>query len=247
MKLLQKLDPRTKIVLVMVISTLSILMNEVLWLAGLLAAAYLMLFLGGMKPGEVFPRLKRFLFLFVALLVIQSIFSPSGAPLITVGEIHLVTTGGVLKGIAVILRMLIIVTSAMMLLTSSPMELVLALIRFGVPYEIAFMVLMAIRFLPVLGEEVRDALTAIQLRGVKIKEIPLGQKIKVYTYIFMPVTASALLKAKKTAIAMEARAFRAFPRRSYLDELHLRGRDYAVMALALAAGLGCCSAYFLVR
>ena len=50
------------------------------------------------------------------------------------------------------------------------------MIRFGVPYEIAFMVLMAIRFLPVLGEEVRDALTAIQLRGVKIKEIPLGQK-----------------------------------------------------------------------
>ena len=247
MKLLQKLDPRTKIVLVLVISTLSILITGVLWLVGLLAATLLLLLLGGMKPGEIFSRLKRFLFLFVALLVIQSIFSPAGAPLLTVGGIHLVTTGGILKGISVILRMLTIISSAMLLLTSSPMDLVLGLIRFKVPYEIAFMVLMAIRFLPVLGDEVRDALTAIQLRGVKIKEIPLGQKIKVYTYIFLPVTASALLKAKKTAIAMEARAFRAFPRRTYLDELHLCGRDYAVMALALVAGLGYCSAYFLVR
>lgn len=247
MQCLQKLDPRTKMVLVVVISTLSVIITDVLWLLALLLVSLLLLLLAGMGPAMLFSRLKRFFYLFLVLLVIQSIFSPAGTPLVTVGNIHLVTVGGILKGVAVILRMLIIISSAMLLLTARPMELVLGLIRLKIPYEIAFMVLLAIRFLPVLVEEVRDALTAIQLRGVNIKEIPLGQKIRVYTYIFMPVVVSALLKAKKTAVAMEARAFRAYPRRTYLDELALSGGDYAAITAALLFGLGVGTVYFLGR
>ncbi|MGB4242978.1 MAG: energy-coupling factor transporter transmembrane component T [Dethiobacteria bacterium] len=246
-KFVEKLDPRTKIVLVVVISTLSIIITDVLWLAGLLLLSLLLLFMAGFSPASIFSRFRRFLYLFLVLLIVQSIFAPSGEPIITIGGIQLVTMGGLLKGVAVVVRMLIIISSALLLLTAKPMELVLGLIRLKIPYEIAFMVLLAIRFLPVLVEEVQDALTAIQLRGVKIKEIPLGQKIKVYTYIFMPVVVSALMKAKKTAISMEARAFRAYPHRTYLEELKLKSFDYATIAAALLFGAGLGAAYFMGR
>lgn len=247
MNLAQRFDPRTKIILVVVISTLSVVITDPLWLFGLFALSLALLCLSGMRLLEVFSRLRRFLFLFAALLVIQSIFTSTGEPLITIGEITLVTTGGVLRGTAVVLRMLTVISSALLLLSSQPMDLVLGLIRLRVPYEIAYMVLLAIRFLPVLGEEVKDALTAIQLRGVNINKIPLGRKVRVYTYIFMPVVVSALMKARQTAMVMEARAFRAYPRRTYLDELILKPADYAVMTAALLAGAGLCSIYFLGR
>ena len=246
-QLMHQLDPRTKLALVVAISTLSIVVTSVLWQLGLLLTSLMLLLLAGIGPARVFTRLRRFVILFVTLLLIQSIFSPAGEPLLTVGSVHLITTGGILKGVSVILRMLTIVSSAMLLTTSKPMDLVHGLIRLKIPYEIAFMVLLAMRFLPVLVEEVRDVLTAIQLRGVKLKKIPLGQKVRVYTYIFMPVVVSALLKAKKTAVAMEARAFRAYEKRTYLDELTLNRADYAVMTVALLAGCGLGTIYVLGR
>ncbi len=247
LELVKTLDPRTKLLLVVVISTLSIVVTDVLWQLGLFLFSLGLLHLGGIGPVKVFSRLRRFLVLFAAVLAIQSLFAPAGDPLLTIGSLHVITRGGLIKGASVILRMLTIISSAMLLLTSGPMRLVLGLIHLRIPYEIAFMVLLAIRFLPVLGEEVRDALTAIQLRGVRIKEIPLGQKIRVYTYIFMPVVVSALLKAKKTAVAMEARAFRAHTQRTYLDELTLGRKDYAIMAATLLTGCGLCTIYLLGR
>jgi len=244
---MQRLDPRSKLLLVVVVTTLAILYTDVKWLFGLFVISLLFLYLGGTDTTFIISKTKRFFPLFITLLVIQSIFSPAGEPLLTLGSVHVVTLGGIVKGISVILRMLIVISSAMILLTSSSMKLVLGLIRLKIPYEIAFMVLLAMRFLPVLGEEVRDALVAIQLRGVKIKEIPLGEKVRVYTYIFMPVIVSSLLKAKKTAIAMEARAFRAYERRSYLYELSLRRVDYLFMINVLLISSGLSVLYYLGR
>ncbi|MDY6827285.1 MAG: energy-coupling factor transporter transmembrane component T [Bacillota bacterium] len=247
LQLMQRLDPRTKLLLVVLISTMAILFTDILWLAALFCSTLLFLFLGGMGPSFLAAKMKRFLFLFLALLVIQSIFSPAGEPLLAVGSLNIITTGGIVKGLSVILRMLVIISSAMILLTSDSMDLVLGFVHLRIPYEIAFMVLLAMRFLPVLEEEIRDALVAVQLRGVNIKEIPLGQKIKIYTYIFMPVVVSSLLKAKQTAIAMEARAFRAYERRTYLKELTLQKADYALMVVVLLAGIALFTIYFTGR
>ncbi len=247
LQLMQQLDPRSKFLIVVVISTLAIIITDPLWLAALLLCTLCLLFVGGMGPSFLISRLKRFLSLFVALLVIQSIFAPAGETLISIGSLSLITTGGIIKGVSVVLRMLIVVSSAMILLTANSMDMVLGFVRLKVPYEIAFMVLLAMRFLPVLVEEVQDTLIAIQLRGVKIKEIPLGQKMKIYTSIFVPLVVSSLLKARKTAIAMEARAFRAYDRRTYLNELSLGRMDYAVMTGTIIAGIISCFIYMIGR
>jgi len=94
------------------------------------------------------------------------------------------------------------------------------------------MVTMAIRFLPLLRDEAVDMLTAIQLRGVNLKKIPLLRRLKMYSYLLAPLLISVLLKARDLSLAMEMRAFRAFPRRTSLRTLYLQPADYLVMAMA---------------
>lgn len=182
-------------------------------------------------------QIKRFIPLFFGLIIIQSVFSPSGTALLAIKDVPLLTSGGVTRGISVILRMFIIISSALILTTSSYQEIIAGLIKMKVPYEIAFMVLLAIRFLPVLMEEFTDAITAIQLRGVRIDRIPFGEKVKIYTYNLMPVVAGSVLKAKKVAVSMETRAFRAYPTRTYIQEINITAKDYLVIFLSLIAGL----------
>ena len=104
------------------------------------------------------------------------------------------------------------------------------------------MVLLATRFIPVLAEDFRDALVAIQLRGVDLESISLKQKFNLYTYILMPVVAGALIRARRIAIAMDARAFRAHKYRTWLDWPALNNVDWLLLILVF---LGTFAAYAL--
>jgi len=243
--LLREIDPRAKLVATLVLSTLAILVQDIVSLFGLFLCTLVFLAFFKVNIWALYPRIKKFLPLFLGLLVIQSIFSPSGMTLISVAGIKIITYGGIEKGITVVLRLFVVISAAMILTTSSAEKIILGLVKLRIPYEIAFMVLLAIRFLPVLVEEFTDVMTAIQLRGVEIEKIPLSKKLRVYTYILMPVVAGAIIRAKKTAIAMEARAFRAYPKRTYINDLTITRRDYLIIMFFLIFGIVFYLIYFI--
>lgn len=231
-------DPRVKLVAVIVLSTLAILIQDIFYLLILFILSIVILLYFNVNISELYPRIKKFLPLFFTLLIIQSIFSPSGVVLLTFNGLDIITLGGIIKGICVVLRIFTVIASARILATSSTDDIILSLVKLKIPYEIAFMVLLAIRFLPILMEEFTDAITAIQLRGVEIEKISFGRKLHVYMYIFMPVVAGAVLRAKKVAIAMEARAFRAYPNRTYINDLTITLKDYLLIIMFLFFGIG---------
>ena len=176
-------DPRAKLTAVIVLSTLAILIQDIVYLLILSLLSLVFLSYLDVNIFELYPRIKRFVPLFFALLIIQSIFSPSGTVLISVGGLDIITSGGIIKGVCVILRIFTVMSSARILATSSADDIILSLVKLKIPYEIAFMVLLAIRFLPIFIEEFNDAMTAIQLRGVEIESVPFGQKLHIYMYI----------------------------------------------------------------
>ncbi len=228
-------DPRTRMAVVMVVSTLAVAIRDPVWLAGiLLATCMALLALGG--AGLTRARFARLAPLFAGLLVIQSVFASSGEPLLTAGPVTLVTTGGVVTGVSVILRMLIVIFSASLLVAADPMKIVRGLVHLRVPYELAFMVLLGVRFLPLLIEDFRDALTAIQLRGVNLREVPAGRRLALYRSVFLPVVVTSVMRAQKTATAMEARAFRACPQRTWAESLSLSWVDRALICGVVLAG-----------
>jgi energy-coupling factor transport system permease protein len=232
LKTAESLDPRTKLVLVLVVSSLAVWSRDIRVLSFLLFISLLACFWVGSDMGGLFKKLKRFVWIFVAMAVIQSIFISGGTPLVALGRVVLISDLGLLRGVQIVLRFLIIVSSALVMTSSHAREIIQGLVQWRIPYEIAFMVSVAIRFLPLLQEEITDMLTAIQLRGVNLKQIPIPRRLKTYSYLLMPMIASVLMKSRDLSMAMEMRAFRAYPTRTSLRVLTFQKRDYGAMAFS---------------
>ncbi|NLM51581.1 MAG: energy-coupling factor transporter transmembrane protein EcfT [Firmicutes bacterium] len=225
------LDPRTKLFMVLTVSSLAVFITNLsLLLCVLLLALAAVAFTGG-NPLGLLKKLKKFLLIFVVIVFVQSIFTKGGQPVWQVLNFTVVSDLGLVRGLQMILRFFIIISSAAIMTTAKPREIIQGLVQCKIPYELAFMVTIAIRFLPILRDEVNDILTAIQLRGVNLKQIPLMKRLKTYAYLIMPMITSVLLKAQELSVAMEMRAFRAYPRRTSLRTLKMQKQDYLIIAL----------------
>lgn len=156
---LATLDPRTKIVVVVVMSFLAVFIRDIFWLFAVMVVTIMLLKLFGVNIRYVLFKLKKFISLFFALLVIQMLFVRSENALIEVGRFTIVTYEGVEKAFLVILRMFIIIFSSMILTTSSYQEIIQGLVKWKMPYDIAFMLFLGVKFLPVLSEEIKDTLS----------------------------------------------------------------------------------------
>lgn len=234
----EKVDPRTKVVLILCSTMLALVYNKPLQLLFLLGAVSIILLVFGVNPALAGGCLKKFFPLFLLLLVVQCVFNHQGQTLLAAGSISLVTTRGLELGLSAGLRMLVVVVAAIVLLTTNSRDLMLGLVQWKVPYEIAFMFAIALRFLPVFREEITNAVTAVQLRGVEFKQVAWGQKIALYRCLFLPVVFATMLKARQLSMAMEGRAFRAYPQRTYLRKLNLGLLDYGLMIFSLIVTLG---------
>lgn len=177
--------------------------------------------------------------LIAVLFVVQCVFVRSGDPLLTFGGVALITSGGVTTALGVALRLLIIVLVALILLTGEARDYLLALVQCRVPYEIAFMTMTAVHLLPILHSEATDVYYAVQMRGTEIKKASLLEKLRIYARISLPIVAGTVRRAEQISVAMEARAFRALPRRTFMRRLTLTPRDVvwlvAVPAISAAA------------
>lgn len=230
---LKDLDPRTKLVMVLCLSTLGVFIQNVIILAAVLCVSVVLSAASGSRLFVLIKKFRHILWLFVAIAIIQSVFAPSGRILLSLGGIKLITAGGLYKGVAMVLRMSVVMVSATIMATSNSREIVQGLVQWKVPYEIAFMVSVAIRFLPLLTDEIKNVVTAVQLRGIELDRIPARQRIKVYTYLIMPVVSGAVIKSRELATTMETRAFRAYPKRTSYMVLTMQRFDYAVIFASL--------------
>ena len=232
---MRDLDPRSKLLMVICISTLAIVYQEPMQLLLVLLVSTLILFLVGADLKKVMQPLRKMLPLLLLLFLVQCIFTRQGAPLLTVYGIGIITDMGLNTGLGVMLRIITIIISAMILLSSSERDFLLALVQWKIPYEIAFMVMVGLHFLPILREEALNVYYAVQMRGTELQKISTSQKFKLYTLIMLPIISGAIHRAEQMAISMEARAFRAFPQRTYMRKLRLKKIDYCVQIGAVLA------------
>lgn len=224
------MDPRAKIVIVLCISTIGIFTKNILLLSITLIIACIIC---ALLKAKIKGVIKKIIWLFLMLTVIQSIFAPSGRTLLNIGSVELLTVGGLLKGVEIFLRMMIIIISAGIVTTSKPSDIIQGFVEWKMPYEIVFMISIAIRFLPMLTQEFKDAVIAIQLRGIELKKVPLRKKISIYTYIFSPVVANSIVKSRDLSVAMEMRAFRAYPKRTNYRQLKMNAYDYSIIFISI--------------
>ena len=231
-----KLDVRTKLVIAAILSTLALVYQNTAVLAALLLMTIIALVMLKVSL-HVIIDFRKFLYLYLILIVIQSLFIRGGEPLVTVGEFHLLTTESIFYGLAIILRFLILIGSGLILLNCDMSEMLLAMDRMHIPYEIVFMIQIGIRFIPVLINELNNIFDTIQLRGVDLRRVYKRKVIRVYISIFTPLLYSIWQKTEQLSILLELRGFRRYPTRTYYRTISMGAIDYTIIGLSLALAI----------
>jgi energy-coupling factor transport system permease protein len=238
-------DPRVMLLIAACFSTMGVLIETVWLLAAVFAAVVLFSVALRADMMLLLRRLKGLLLFIVVIAFLQSIFNPTGNTLVRIGDIHIITTGGLLMAAGTLLRIGTVIASASVFTLTSSRCMIQGLVQLKLPYEFAFMASVALRFLPVFTEEFRDAVTAIQLRGVDLKKIRLREKLGLYAAILTPTIYGAVDKAQKLSYAMELRAFRAYPKRTSRFVLHLNAVDYIYMTVIPLVSAGVLAFYYI--
>ena len=122
-------------------------------------------------------------------------------------------------------------------LTDGIEKLLRPLNKIHVPvHEIAMMMSIALRFIPILLEETDKIMKAQIARGADLESGNIIQKAKNMIPILVPLFVSAFRRANDLAMAMEARCYRGGDGRTKMKPLVYHSRDYmayAVMAVYL--------------
>jgi len=227
---MSRLDPRCVFALAAYLSMFAVFSQNLWLMAGLLVLALLAAILLRVDLPRVFQRLKRLWQVIIFVALMQSIFSPSGQVWFQIGSVALLTSGGVVKGLVVLGRLAILILGGSLFTVYSMREMIQGMIRLRMPYQIAYMISVGIRFVPLMGEELRDSLTALALRGIVIEKLKLNKRLKVYTFLLLPIVAGSLHNARALTMSMEMRGFGAYSGRTSYFILSPGRRDYVFLA-----------------
>ena len=231
---IHKLDPRVKLggTLLYIIS---LFLFESIWgyvLAALFLVAVIKL---SRVPFKFMVRGMRAILFLLFLTVVFNLFLTPGEPLFTFWKLT-VTKEGLSVAIFMAIRLtFLIIGSSIMTLTTTPnnltdgMEKMLSPLKvLKVPvHEVAMMMSIALRFIPILLEETDKIMKAQIARGADFESGNLLQRAKAMVPLLVPLFISAFRRANDLAMAMEARCYRGGDGRTKMKPLVYKNRDFA--------------------
>ena len=238
--IIHRLDPRVKILSVV---ALSVLIFAATWMEILLISAFLItvIRLTRMTPAHALRALRP-VAVFMAMIFLVHLLFTEGRPILSLTPLPVrITQEGLVRGIYVTWQFAgLVLGAAVLTLSTPPSELVEGierllrpLSRVGIPsQDLAVMIAMALRFMPMLLEEYDRIRMAQMARGADFMTGSLVLRTRAVAALAVPLLLSAFRRADELAIAMEARGYRRGPRTT-LRELALSRRDlcaFAVMA-----------------
>lgn len=242
---MHRLDPRVKLLGTLVfVTTLFIAKNPAVYA---IAATFLLTCIVISKvPIKYILRGLKPIMVIMAFSMIFNIFGTSGRVLIKVWKLK-ITYEGLLQAAYTGIRLVfLIMGSSIMTLTTTPNALtdgleksmrILKPVKFPV-HEIAMMMSIALRFIPILADEADKIMKAQQARGVDFETGGLLKRVKAMVPILVPLFVSAIRRAYDLANAMDARCYKGGDGRTKMKPLKYKKIDavgYLVLLFYLAA------------
>lgn len=239
--LVHRLDPRTKLIAVVLYIVALFQAGGVVGYMLLILAAAACMAVSHISPKSIFKGLKPMVFIII-LTGALNIFYTTGTPVLP-GWI--ITWEGIIRAVKMILRIVLLITGTFLLTyTTSPMALTdgLELLmnplkKIKVPvHEMTIMMSMALRFIPTLIEETDKIMSAQKARGADFETGGLIKRARALLPILVPLFVSAFRRADELAVAMESRCYHGGQGRTRMKQLRFAGIDYGAL-LASAAFL----------
>ena len=232
---IHRLDPRVKIVCTLLFLISLFIQRSIL---GYVVAT---LFLGAVIYTSRVPfkfivkGLKPIMILLLITVLFNLFLTRGGAELVHFWIFH-ITEKGLETSVYTAIRLIyLIMGSSIMTFTTTPNsltdgieKLLHPLNKIRVPvHEVAMMMSIALRFIPILLEETDKIMKAQIARGADLDSGNMIQKAKAMIPILVPLFVSAFRRANDLAMAMESRCYHGGEGRTKMKPLVYKGRDRA--------------------
>lgn len=223
--ILHRLDPRTKIGLLIGVTLLSVYINNI---ALLLTLEILLLVLAIIS--KTFRSMIRFLLLFF-------IFG-----FIAVGMLALITGNfnySLFSFSPFFARFGIMITAGLLFaFTTSPNNLAHALEKMRLPAPFSFTLTISLRYIPTLAREAGSIMNALKLRGINLSAWDIIRRPSYfYRGLIIPLLIRTLKLSDEIAIAAESRGFNGGKGRSSLKTFEIGFNDLSFAFFMTLSGL----------
>lgn len=242
--LVHRLDPRTKLVGIAII-LLSFLMLDS-YFSYLLATMIVISLVQLSKiPSRVIWRGIRPILFILSFTFLYHVIFTKGTVIWSWSFIEL-TSEGLRSGIQFVWRILLFVLVASILtLTTKPLilaygleKLLSPLSKLKVPVEqFSLMIVIAIRFIPTIQQELDRILLAQKARGLDVEGLSLPKRLLSYIPIIIPLLLTTIQRAEQLTYAIDARAYGNGKGRTRFEQLKFHKIDYLVIVIATLAAL----------
>jgi len=236
-----RLDPRTKLILLVVYIVALFTANN--WLSYALPFAFLVMTIAiSTIPLKAILRGMKPLIMILVFTGILNLFFTGGETVLVSFWVITITLEGVVRAFFMVARILLLITGTFLLTyTTSPISLtdgLEALLgplkRLRVPvHELSMMMCIALRFIPTLIEETDKIMAAQKARGADFESGKLMQRVKALIPILVPLFISAFRRADELATAMECRCYQGGDGRTKMKLLRYKLWDFQAFGIGL--------------
>ena len=245
--LIHRLDPRTKLILL--VAYIVALFLAVSWISYGVMLVFLAacIAVSRVPVKAFFKGMKPLIFILVFTGILNLFFTPGETVLVQFWKIT-ITLEGLVRAFFMVLRILMLITGTFLLTyTTSPISLTdglesllspLKMIKLPV-HELSMMMCIALRFIPTLIEETDKIMSAQKARGADFESGKLMQRVKALVPILVPLFISAFRRADELATAMECRCYQGGDGRTKMKLLRYKSWDYYsfLVGACLIAGI----------
>lgn len=232
--LIHKLDPRTKLLFVIMFMVASFVAKSIYSFAFLFLITIASIIISRV-PLRIILRGLRVLIAVVIFTAILNIFWTSEGTLLWEWWIFKIYDRGLINAGVLALRivMLLTITTLYLSYTTTPIELTdgietalspLKKIKLPV-HEFAMLMTIALRFIPTLTDETSKIMNAQKARGADFSSGGLIKRAKALIPIIIPLFVSSFRRADELATAMECRCYRGGEGRTRMKKLKFKVKD----------------------
>ena len=245
--IVHRLDPRTKILAVVLYIVALFSANSVLTYAVVMVALTVSILVSKVPFRSLTKGLKPIVII-VIFTAVMNLFFTKGTPVCDVWLLRHITWEGLVAAVKMLLRIVMLIMGTFLLTyTTSPIALTdglesllgfLKKIKAPI-HELSMMMSIALRFIPTLIEETDKIMSAQKARGADFESGNIFRRAKALVPILVPLFISAFRRADELATAMECRCYHGGEGRTALHVLHYERADWLVLGgfIVLAAGI----------
>lgn len=230
--LIHRLDPRVKL-LGTLIFIISLFLGQSIWLYALITVALIAVIKLSKVPLKYITKGMKSIVILVIISAAFNLFLTDGEVIFRFWKLT-ITREGIYQCVFMIIRLIYLICgTSIMTLTTTPTNLTDGiekgldfLNKIKVPvHEVAMMMSIALRFIPILMEETDKIMKAQMARGADFESGGIIKKVKSMVPLLVPLFVSAFRRANDLALAMEARCYHGGEGRTKMIPLHYEHRD----------------------